>query len=97
MTRHTASLHLAFQQVLWSQHGGPEKIEHWPPSGMQACRPALATEVKGVKNTPITIDRAPAIFNNEVFFICFSPLSRYQFITLLLTLSTRGKPFEDAQ
>ena len=39
-----------FQQVLWSQHGGPEKIEHWPPSGMQACRPALATEVKGVKN-----------------------------------------------
>ena len=75
MMRHTASLHLAFQQVLWSQHGGPEKIEQLPPSGMQACRPALAIEVKGVKNTPITINRAPTIFNNEVFFTCFSPLS----------------------
>jgi hypothetical protein len=25
--------------------------------------------------TPITINSAPAIFSNEVFFICFSPLS----------------------
>jgi hypothetical protein len=41
---------------------------------MQACRPALATEVIGVKKAPITINMAPAIFNIEVFFICFSPL-----------------------
>jgi hypothetical protein len=74
MMRHTASRHFPFQQVLGAQHRGLEN-EQLPPSGMQACRPALAIEVKGVKNTPIAINRAPAIFNNEVFFICFSPLS----------------------
>jgi hypothetical protein len=74
MMRHTASRHIPFQQVAGAQHR-PLENEHRPPSGMQACRPALAIEVKGVKNTPITINRAPAIFNNEVFFICFSPLS----------------------
>jgi hypothetical protein len=73
MTRHTASRHIPFQQVAGAQHR-PLENEHRPPSGMQACRPALAIEVKGVKNTPITINRAPTIFNNEVFFICISPL-----------------------
>src|SRR5215510_2101226 len=71
---HTASRHIPFQQVLGAQHR-PLENEHRPPSGMQACRPTLATEVKGVKKTPITIKRAPANFNNEVFFNCFSPLS----------------------
>ena len=70
---HTASRHIPFQQVLGAQHR-PLENEHRPPSGMQVCRPALATEVKGVKKTPITINRAPAIFNNEVLFIFF-PLS----------------------
>jgi hypothetical protein len=74
---HTASRHIPFQQVLGAQHR-PLENEHRPPSGIQVCRPALATEVKGVKKTPITINRAPAIFNNEVFFICFSPLFRYK-------------------
>lgn len=41
---------------------------------MHACRVALAIEVKGVKKAPITINMAPTIFNNEVFFISFSPL-----------------------
>ena len=66
----TASRHIPFQQVLGAQHR-PLENEHRPPSGMQVCRPTLATEVNGVKKTPITINRAPAIFNNEVFFICF--------------------------
>src|SRR5215510_12265237 len=70
---HTASRHIPFQQVLGAQHR-PLENEHRPPSGMQVCRPALATEVNGVKKTPITINRAPAIFNNEVLFIFF-PLS----------------------
>jgi hypothetical protein len=77
MTRYTASRHIPFQQVLGAQHRALEN-EHRPPSGMQACRPALATEVKGVKKTPITINNAPAIFNNEVFFI-FSPLSEINY------------------
>jgi hypothetical protein len=76
--RHTASRHFNFQQVLGAQHGALEN-EQLPPSGMQACRPALATEVKGVKKTPITINRAPAIFNIEVFFIFFSPLSEINY------------------
>jgi hypothetical protein len=59
--------------VLGAQHR-PVENEHRPPSGMQACRPALATEVIGVKKAPITINMAPANFNIEVFFICFSPL-----------------------
>ncbi|HEY9433886.1 MAG TPA: hypothetical protein VI260_20690 [Blastocatellia bacterium] len=78
MMRHTASRHFPFQQVLGAQHL-PLENEQAPPSGMQACRPALAIEVNGVKNTPITINRAPAIFNNEVFFICFSPLSEINY------------------
>ena len=78
MMRYTASRHLPFQQVPGAQHRLLEN-EQAPPSGMQACRPALAIEVKGVKKTPITINRAPANFNNEVFFICFSPLSEINY------------------
>jgi hypothetical protein len=77
-TRQTASRHFPFQQVLGAQQRGLEN-EQLPPSGIQACRPALATEVKGVKKTPITINRAHANFNNEVFFTCFSPLSEINY------------------
>jgi hypothetical protein len=79
---YTASRHIPFQQVLGAQHR-PLENEHRPPSGMQVCRPALATEVKGVKKTPITINRAPAIFNNEVLFILFS-FVRYELLRYCL-------------
>ena len=92
---HTASRHIPFQQVLGAQHR-PLENEHRPPSGMQVCRPALTTEVMGVKKAQITINMAPANFNSEVFFICFL-LRQIQIITLLLTLNTLGKPFEGAQ
>src|SRR5262249_14766596 len=76
---HTASRHIPCQQVSGAQHR-PLENEHRPSSGIQVCRPTLATEVKGMKKTPITINRAPAIFNNEVFFICFSPLFRHKLL-----------------
>jgi hypothetical protein len=65
--------------VLPAQHRGPE-TEHRLPSGMQACRPALAIEVNGVKKAPITINMAPAIFSNEVFFICYFSFVRYRLL-----------------
>jgi hypothetical protein len=48
---------------------------------MQSCGPVLATEVKGAKTVPIISNTTPAIFNNKVFFMYFSPLLDRSYLT----------------
>jgi hypothetical protein len=72
-THHTASRHLFFQQTPGAQHRLFEN-EHWPPSGMQVCCLALATEDNGVRKVPAAINTTPTSFNNKFFFMCFSPM-----------------------
>jgi hypothetical protein len=72
-THYTASRHLFFQQTPGAQHRLFEN-EHWPPSGIQVCCLALATEVSGVRKVPAVINTTPISFNNKVFFMYFSPM-----------------------
>jgi len=53
------------------QHGIKSLGRQVTPSGRQAKSPALAPKVDGVKKAPAAINKAPTIFNSEVFFISF--------------------------
>jgi len=55
------------------QHGIKSPGLQVTPLGRQAKSPALAPKVDGVKKAPAAINNAPTNFNNEVFFILFSP------------------------
>jgi hypothetical protein len=56
-----------------AQHGTGSLGLQAPPSRRQNWDPALAPIIAGVKKAPAVINNAATSFNNEVFFIFFSP------------------------
>jgi hypothetical protein len=67
----TLPLQIPFEQL--PQHGTISSGVQATPSGRQNWAPALVPKVDGVKKVPAAINNAPTSFNNEVFFIPFSP------------------------
>ena len=64
-------LQIHFEQL--PQHGTISYGLQATPSGRQNWDAALAPKIDGVKKAPAVINNAATSFNNEVFFIFFSP------------------------